>query len=100
MTGKTIETLIEDIYNIFECDEEVEVKEADLERFVKGVVDHMKQSGSNPEKGQKEILDCLLSDSQTERFGILSGMKALLTSRSCPGRTRLSSCMETYSNLF
>ena len=37
-TAKTIDTLVEDIYNIFECDEEVRVKEEDVNELVKGIV--------------------------------------------------------------
>jgi hypothetical protein len=84
VTGKTIDTLIEDIYNIFECAEEVEVKEADLERFVKGVVDSVVSSLKERERSKGNLRLSLIGQ----------------PSRSCPGRTRLSSCMETYSNLF
>ena len=38
-TAKTIDTLVEDIYNIFECDEEVRVKEEDVNELAKGIVD-------------------------------------------------------------
>jgi hypothetical protein len=55
VTGKTIDTLIEDIYNIFECDEEVEVKEADLERFVKGVVDSVVSSLKERERSKGNL---------------------------------------------
>jgi len=44
VTAKTIDTLVEDIYNIFECDEEVRVKEEDVNELVKGIVDAVTSS--------------------------------------------------------
>ena len=53
--AKTIDTIVEDIYNIFECDEEVKVKKEDLDELVKGIVDAVTGSLKERErsKGRK-----------------------------------------------
>jgi len=52
---KTIDTLVEDIYNIFECEEEVKIKEEDLERFVKDVVESITTSVKERERSRGNL---------------------------------------------
>lgn len=53
--AKTIDTIVEDIYNIFECDEEVKVKKEDLDELAKGIVDAVTGSIKERERSRGNL---------------------------------------------
>tara|TARA_R110000787_G_scaffold29435_4_gene79797 strand:+ start:5961 stop:6824 length:864 start_codon:yes stop_codon:yes gene_type:complete len=52
---KTIDTIVEDIYNIFECDEEVKVSKEDLDELAKGILDAVTGSLKERERSKGHL---------------------------------------------